>query len=76
MSPCHYVAKSVEAWYEHCKFFATGVDFNHGGIEQNWQGGGGGRGMFIFTYRTDLLEYFIGKKQIEKTCGGFFWFVR
>jgi hypothetical protein len=63
----------VEAWYEHRKFFATGVDFNHGGIEQNGQEGGG---MFLFTYRTDLLEYFVGKKKIEKTRGGFFWFVR
>jgi hypothetical protein len=32
--------------------------------------------MFLFTYRTDLLEYFVGKKQIEQTRGGFFWFVR
>ena len=23
--------------------------------------------MFLFTYRTDLLEYFVGQKQIEKT---------
>jgi hypothetical protein len=39
------------------------------------EGGGQPGGMFLFTYRTDLLEYFVGKKQIEKTCGGFFWFV-
>ena len=36
------------------------------------KGGGGPGGMFLFTYRTDLVEYFIGKKQIEKTRGGFF----
>ena len=34
MPPCHYVAKSAEARYEHRKFFATGVDIDHGGIEQ------------------------------------------
>ena len=60
MPPCDYVAKSVEARYEHCKFFATGVNFNHGGIEQNGRGGGG---IFLFTYCTDLLEYFVGKKR-------------
>jgi hypothetical protein len=76
MPPCHYVAKSVEALYEHREFFTTRVDFNHGGVEQNRRGGGGPGGMFLFTYRTDLLEYFVGKKQIEKTRGGFFWFVR
>jgi hypothetical protein len=76
MPPCHYVAKSVEALYEQRKFFATGVDFDHGGVEQNRQGGGGPGGMFLFTYHIDLLEYFVGKKQIEKTRGGFFWFVR
>ena len=77
MPLCHYVAKFVEARYEHCKFFATGVNFDHRGVEQNRRGGGGGpEGMFLFTYRTDLLEYFVGKKQIEKTRGGFFWFVR
>ena len=76
MPPCHYLAKSVEALYEHQEFFATGVDFDHGGAEQSWRGGGGPGGMFLFTYRTDLLEYFVGKKQIEKTRGGFFLFVR
>ena len=76
MPPCHYVAKSVEARYEHRKFFATGVNFDHGGIEQNWQEGGRPGGMFLFTYHTNLLEYFVGKKQIEKTRGGFFWFVQ
>ncbi len=76
MPPYHYVAKSVEALYEHRNFFATVVDFDHDGVEQNQQGGGGPGGMFLFTYRTDLLEYFVGKKQIEKTLGGFFWFVR
>ena len=35
------------------------------------EGRAGGGGMFLFTYRTDLLEYFVGKKQIEKTQGGF-----
>jgi hypothetical protein len=75
MPPCHYVTKSVEALYEHRKFFATGVDFNHGGVEQNRQGGGGPGGMFLFTYRTDLLDP-VGKKQIEKTREGFFLFVR
>ena len=70
------MAKSVEVRYEHCDFFATGVDFDHGCIEQNWRGGGGPGGMFLFTYRTDFLDYFIGKKQIEKRRGGFFWFVR
>ena len=69
MPPCHYVAKSVEAQYEHCKFFATGVDFDHGGIVQNWQGGGD---VSLLTHPTDLLEYFVSKKQIEKTRGGFF----
>ena len=72
MPPCHYIAKSVKAWYEHCKFFATGVDFDHGGIEQNQQGGGRPGGIFLFTYRTDLLEYFVGKNQIEKHVEGFF----
>ena len=37
---------------------------------------GEGGGMFLFSYRTDLLKYFVGKKQIEKTRGGFFGFVR
>ena len=36
---------------------------------------GKGGGMFLFSYRTDLLDYFVGKKQIEKTRGGFTWFV-
>ena len=40
MPPCDYVAKSVEARYEHCKFFAMGVNINHGGIEQMGKGGG------------------------------------
>jgi hypothetical protein len=70
--PCHYITKSMEALYEHRKFFATGVDFDHGGVEQNRRGGGGPGGMFLFTYRTDLLEYFIGKKQIEKHVEVFF----
>ena len=73
MPPCHYVAKSVKARYEYHEFFATGVDFDHGGVEQNRRGGAKG---LLFTYRTDLLEYFVGKKQKEKTRGGFFWFVR
>ncbi len=76
MPLCDYVAKSVEARYKHPKFFATGVDFDHGGVEKNRQGQGRPGGMFLFTYRTDLLEYFVGKKKIEKTHGGFFWFVR
>ena len=46
MPPCHYVAKSVEARYEHYKFFATGVDFDHGGIEKNGKGGAGPGGCF------------------------------
>ena len=50
MPPCHYVAKSVEALYEHREFFATGVDFDQGGVEQNRRGGGGPGGMFLFTY--------------------------
>ncbi len=58
-SPYNYVAKYVGARYEHREFFAMGVDLDHGGVEQNWRGGG----MF--------LEHFIGKKQIEKTRGGF-----
>jgi len=61
MPPCHYVAKSVEARYEHRKFFATGANLDHDGVEQNRQGGG----MFLFSYRTDfLLEYgtSVGKK--------------
>ncbi len=39
MPPCHYVAKSVEARYEHRKFFATGADLDHDGVEQNRRGG-------------------------------------
>ena len=31
------------------------------------EGGGGPGGMFLFTYHTDLLEYFIGKKKIKNT---------
>ena len=61
MPPCHYVTKSVEAQYEHRKFFATGADLDHDGVEQNRRGGG----MFLFSYRTDfLLEYgtSVGKK--------------
>ena len=27
--------------YEHCELFATGVDLDHGGVEQNQRGGGG-----------------------------------
>jgi hypothetical protein len=54
MPPCHCVAKSVEARYEHRKFFATGADLDHDGVEQNRQGGG----MFLFSYHTYLLEYF------------------
>jgi hypothetical protein len=73
MPPCNYIAKSVEVLYEHREFFATGVDFDHGGVEQNERVGGG---MFLFTYCTDLLEYFVGKKKIEKTRGGCFWFVQ
>ena len=47
MPPCDYVAKSVEARYEHREFFATGVDFDHGGIEQNGQGGGGDVSLYL-----------------------------
>jgi hypothetical protein len=46
MPLCHYVAKSAEAQYEHCEFFATGVDFDHGGVEKNRQGGAGPGGCF------------------------------
>jgi hypothetical protein len=28
MPPCHCIAKAVSLWYNHRKFFATGVDFN------------------------------------------------
>jgi hypothetical protein len=28
--------------------------------------------MFLFTYRTDLLEYFVGKKHTEKHVEDFF----
>ena len=31
-----------------------------------------GGGMFLFTYRTGLLEYFVGKKKIEKHVEDFF----
>ena len=34
----------MEALYEHREFFATGVDFDHGGVEQNRRGGGAGPG--------------------------------
>jgi hypothetical protein len=70
MPPCHYVAESVE--YDHREFFATGADFDHGGVEQNRRRGGRPGGMFLFTYRTDLLEYFVGKKHIEKHVEDFF----
>ena len=47
----------MEVRYEHREFFATGVDLDHGGVEQSRQGG-----RVLFSYRTDLLEYFVGKK--------------
>ena len=58
MPPCHYVAKSVEVLYEHREFFTTGADFDHDGVEQTGEGGG----LFLFSYDTDLVEYFVGKK--------------
>ena len=45
-------------------------------LSKTGKGGGQPGGMFLFTYHMDLLEYFVGKKQIEKTRGGFFRFVR
>jgi hypothetical protein len=59
MPTCNYVAKSVEARYEYRKFFATVADLDHDGVDQNRQGRGG---VFLFSYHTDLLEYFVGKK--------------
>ena len=58
--------------YEHRKFFAVWVDLTIVVLSKLGEGGG----MFLFSYRTDLLKYFVGKKQIEKTRGGFFGFVR
>ena len=40
MPLCHCVAKSVEARYEHRKFFATGADLDHDGIAKSARGGG------------------------------------
>ena len=40
MPLCDYVAKSVEARYEHHEFFSTGADLDHDGVEQNRRGGG------------------------------------
>ena len=51
MPPCHYVAKSIEARYEHCKFFATGADLDHDGVEKNWRGGGGCFISLLLAYR-------------------------
>ena len=62
MPPCDYVTKSVEERYEHCKFFDMGVDFDHGGVEQNGRGGG-----CFSSLTVRICSYFVGKKQIEKT---------
>jgi hypothetical protein len=62
----------VRTRYHHCKIFATGVDLDHDGVEQLSKIGEGEGGMFLFSYRTDLLEYFVGKKKKEKHVEGFF----
>ena len=37
MPQCHYTANTVAMWYQRHKFFATGVDFDVDGVEQNQQ---------------------------------------
>jgi hypothetical protein len=53
---CHYVAKSVEVRYEQRKFFARGVDFDHGGVEHNQQGGGRARGDISLHLRYEFVR--------------------
>jgi hypothetical protein len=56
MPPCHYVAKSVKARGEHREFFATGVDFDHGGVEQNRQGGAQGVGGCFYSLTVRICQ--------------------
>jgi hypothetical protein len=37
MPLCPYVANAVRMWYQDCILFATGVDFDEDGVEQNWR---------------------------------------
>ena len=73
MPPCHYIAKSARAQYKHRKFFATGADLDHDGVEKIWQGGGGG--LFLLFYVQNFeCTFVVGKKSKNKktTRGGFF----
>jgi hypothetical protein len=45
--PCDYIAKYVGRLYENCELFTTGVDLDHGVVEKNWRGGGGGVSLLL-----------------------------
>jgi hypothetical protein len=70
MHPCHYVANVIRIWYHYHEFFATGVNFDEEGIEQNW----GERGRFFLI---KYLQIFWGTLKVEilrKIRGTFFIF--
>ena len=51
----HYVANDVRPWYYHCKFFATGVNFDKDGIEKKLAREGGDVWFLWFLWYLQIL---------------------